>query len=121
MVLLEKAAGQGHAYAMYEMGCIHNVRKEHEQAVEWFNKGAEAGLPKATFNLAVMLEEGKGVAAPDCPAAAEWYRRAADAGYGAAAHNLSTMYSLGRGWAGQIMPATSSHCAFSFLQLNSVT
>jgi hypothetical protein len=26
MALMEKAAGQGHAYAMYELGMVHNVR-----------------------------------------------------------------------------------------------
>jgi len=100
MALLEKAAGQGHAYAMNDMGCIHSARKEHERAVEWYNKGAEAGLPTAMFNFAVSLDRGDGVAAPDYPAAAGWYRRAADAGDGHAAHNLSCMYMVGRGRGG---------------------
>jgi TPR repeat protein len=91
---------------MYEMGCIHSARKEYQQAVEWFTKGAEAGLPKAMCNLGTFLDQGKGVAAPDCPAAAGWYRRAADSGIGVAAKNLSTLYTLGRGWAWQIKHAT---------------
>jgi len=82
---------------MCEMGCIHSVRKEHEQAVEWLTKGAEAGLPMAMFNLGVQLDQGGGGAAPDYPAAAGWYRRAADAGDSDAAHNLSGMYTTGRG------------------------
>ena len=45
------AAGQGHAYAMNALGSIHRVRMEHEQAVEWCTKGAEAGLPTAMFDL----------------------------------------------------------------------
>ena len=108
MALLEKAAGQGHAYAMDTLGSIHNVRKEYEQAVAWFAKGAEAGLPKAMFNLGIGLDSGQGVAAPDYPAAANWYRRAADAGLGDAASNLANMYTFGRGWARQIVPASSS-------------
>jgi len=108
MALLEKAAGQGHAYAMYALGDIHDTRKEHEQAVEWFTKGAEAGLPRAMFSLGCCLDKGEGVAAPDYPAAAGWYKRAADAGRGEAANNLSHMYTVGRGWARQITPATSS-------------
>jgi len=71
--------------------------KEHEQAVGWFTKGAEAGLPSAMFNLAVLLDKGDGVAAPDYPAVADWYRRAADAGNWRAAHNLSNMYTVGCG------------------------
>jgi TPR repeat protein len=47
VALLEKAAGQGHAYAMLCLGFDHHGREEYEQAVGWFTKGAEAGLPKA--------------------------------------------------------------------------
>ena len=108
MALLEKAAWQGRAYAMHELGGIHAERSEHEHAARWFTKGAEAGLPQAMFELGTVLEEGKGVAAPDYPAAADWYRRAADAGLGEAANNLSHMYTLGRGGAWQMLPATSS-------------
>ena len=97
MALLEKAAEQGHAYAMFALGGIQRARQEHEQAVEWFTKGAEAGLPKAMFSLGLCLDKGEGVAVPDYPAAADWYRRAADAGHGSAASNLAAMYCLGRG------------------------
>jgi TPR repeat protein len=74
VALLEKAAGQGHAYAAHTLGGIHRVREEHEQAAEWYTKAAVAGLPSAMFNLGVMLDKGQGVAAPDYPAAADWYR-----------------------------------------------
>jgi TPR repeat protein len=128
MALLKKAAGQGHAYAMSMLGSIHHVRNEHEQAVGWFTQGAEAGLPNAMFNLGKCLDDGKGVAAPDYPAAADWYRRAADGGSGEAAHNLATMYATGRGGACNMMPAchimsASSSATFrpSFLELNGIT
>ena len=81
---------------------IHYVIKEYEQAYEWATKGAEAGLPKAMFNLGVCLDKGEGVAAPDYPAAAGWFRRAADAGDALAAHDLAAMYT------GPGMPATST-------------
>jgi len=97
MALLEKAAGQGHAYAMSALGGIHHVRMEYAQAVQWWTKGAEAGLPKAMFHLGLCLDMGEGVAAIDYPAAAGWYRRAADAGDEEAANNLTTMYAVGRG------------------------
>ena len=106
--MLEKAAGQGHAYAMNALGDMHDARKEHEQAVKWYTKGAEAGLPKSMHNFAVFLDLGSGMAAPDYLAAADWYSRAGDAGEGGAAGNLSGMYSAGRGRAWRIMPATSS-------------
>ena len=72
MALLEKAAGQGHAYAMDVLGGIYYQREEHEQAVGWTTKGAEAGLPEAMFDLGICLDMGEGVAAPDYPAAADW-------------------------------------------------
>ena len=95
MALLEQAAGQGHAYAMHKMGCIHYVRNEHEQAVIWYTKGAEAGLTDAMYNLGTSLDSGEGLAAPDHPAAADWYRRAAEAGDGDAASNLSAAVGPG--------------------------
>jgi hypothetical protein len=107
MALLEKAAGQGHAHAMQVMGRIHDNRNEPEHAMEWYTKGAEAGLPEAMFAVGVSFDKGEGAAAPDYPAAAGWYRRAADAGSVAAAVNLSNMYTIGRGLAWPMMPATS--------------
>jgi len=128
MALLEKAAGQGHAYAMQTLGSIHRAWKEYEQAVKWVTEGAEAGLPKAMFDLGCHLDSGQGVAAPDYPAAAGWFRRAADAGHADAANNLSNMYTLGRGGAWHMMPATSifrpsflPHCRPSFLELDGLT
>jgi len=89
---------------MYALGKIDRQRKEHEHAVGWFTKGAEAGLPKAMHFLAYCLDAGEGVAAPDYPAAADWYRRAAVAGDGDAAFNLAGMYAVGCGRAWQIFP-----------------
>jgi hypothetical protein len=97
MALFEKAAGQGHAYAMNALGLVYRARHEYEQAVGWFTKGAECGLPRAMLDLGWSLEEGQGVATADYPAAADWYRRAAAAGVGEAAANLAAMYSVGRG------------------------
>jgi len=106
---------------MLRLGSIHSARKEFEQAVAWYTKGAEAGLPTAMFCLGVCLDAGRGVAAPEYPAAADWYRRAADAGHGAAANNLSNMYLVGRGRAWLRMPATSSrHCRASFLAFSGI-
>ena len=92
---------------MDALGDIHYARNEHEEAVKWFTKGAEAGLPKAMYNLGCRLDKGEGVAAADSTAAADWYMRAADAGVGSAAINLANMYALGRGRAWLIVPASS--------------
>ena len=50
VALLEKAAGQGHAYAMDVLGGVFRRWKEHERSLAWYAKGAEAGLPTAMFN-----------------------------------------------------------------------
>jgi TPR repeat protein len=84
VALLEKAAGQEQVYAMMELRRLHKERKEHEEAVAWERKAAEAGLPDAMFALGWSLQRGEGVAAPDCVAAMDWYTRAADAGHGGA-------------------------------------
>jgi len=82
--LLEKPVGQGHAHAMNALGSIYRMWEEHEQAVGWYTKAAEAGLPEAQYNLGCSLDMGQGVAAPDYVAAADWF-------------NLRSMYTLGRG------------------------
>ena len=110
MALMEKAAGQGHAYAMHALERIQYTWKEYEQAVKWATKGAEAGLSRAMYNVGCCLDAGEGVAAPDYPAAADWYRRAADGGDVSAANNLSNMYTVGRGGAWQLLPACHVIC-----------
>jgi len=117
MALLEKAAGQGHAYAMLMLANMHQVKKEYDRALHWYTKGAETGLPKAMFALGSHLDQGEGMAAPDYPAAAGWYRRAGDAGIGDAAINLTGMYTIGRGRVRQVLPAILT----SFLESNGVT
>jgi TPR repeat protein len=87
---------------------IHHAWNEHDQAVEWFTKGAEAGVPRAMYHIGYCLDMGEGVAAPDSQAAAEWHMRAAEGGFGEAASALSHMYTLGRGRAWHMMPATLS-------------
>jgi TPR repeat protein len=63
MALLEKAAGQGHAYAMHMLGSTYLQyfrsgleSAGYEQAVKWLAMGAEAGLPKAMYNLGNLLD-----------------------------------------------------------------
>jgi hypothetical protein len=38
MAMIEKAAGQGHAYAMNALASIHDTRNEPEQNAEWLTK-----------------------------------------------------------------------------------
>ena len=61
-----------------------------------YRRAAEAGLSQAEFNVAVMLDSGRGVK-PDARQAALWYARAAAHGERRAAYNLGQMYELGEG------------------------
>jgi TPR repeat protein len=91
--------------------------------VEWFTKGAQAGLPRAMCDLGTSLDKGEGVAAPDYPAAADWYRRAADAGVGGAASNLSNIctLSVAVGPGRQCLPRHPPHASPPVLEIGCST
>lgn len=57
---------------------------------------AEAGDPRAQFEIAAMYTEGQ-VTAQDYSAAAMWYGRAAGSGFAPAAYRLGNLYEYGRG------------------------
>ncbi len=59
-------------------------------------RAAKAGLPQAQFNVAVMLDSGRGVAS-NINQAALWYARAAAHGDRRAAYNMGQLYETGQG------------------------
>ncbi len=61
-----------------------------------YRRAAEAGLPDAEFNVAIMLDSGRGVIA-NAAEAATWYARAATHGNRRAAYNLGQLYAAGEG------------------------
>ncbi len=65
-------------------------------AFAWYRRAADAGMPEAEFNVAVMLDSGRGVR-PDLAEAAIWYARAATHGNHRAAYNLGLLYEDGQG------------------------
>ncbi len=65
-------------------------------AFAWYRRAAEAGMPEAEFNVAVMLDSGRGVR-PDLAEAAVWYAKAATHGNHRAAYNLGLLYEDGQG------------------------
>ena len=65
-------------------------------AFAWYRRAADAGMPDAEFNVAVMLDSGRGVP-PDLAEAAVWYARAATHGNHRAAYNLGLLYEDGQG------------------------
>ena len=67
-----------------------------QKAFELYHRAADAQLPAAEFDVAVMLDSGRGVAANPTEAAL-WYARAATHGSSRAAYNLGLLYSNGEG------------------------
>lgn len=65
-------------------------------AIRLYRQAAEADFAPAQNNLAMMYEEGLGVA-PDLAVAVQWYRRAAELGEVNAQHHLGKMLLAGRG------------------------
>ena len=66
-----------------------------DRAFAEFLSAAEQGLPEAEFNVAVMLDAGRGTNA-DALQAAVWYARAAAHGDRRAAYNLALLYENGQ-------------------------
>ena len=61
---LMMTAVQGDADAAYQLGYLYEtgdgVPQDEKEALRWYLMGAQKGHSKAQFNLAVMLEEGRG-------------------------------------------------------------
>jgi TPR repeat protein len=70
--------------------------RDYVQALFWYRKAAEQGLPGAKSNLGVMYENGLGVGI-DYQQAANWYRAAAEQGDVSGQFNLASLYMEGKG------------------------
>lgn len=91
-------AGLKEGVAAYETGNLPLAYKE-------FRAAAENGEADCQFNLALMYEQGIGVA-KDEKEAVVWYRKSAEQGNSNAQFNLGVLYEHGRG------------CAVDFAQAN---
>lgn len=69
---------------------------EWKKAFPWMEKAAKQDFTEAQNDLAILLEEGKGVK-PDIKAAADWYLKAASNGSVPAQFKLVKMYINGNG------------------------
>jgi uncharacterized protein len=81
--LLEKAAAQGHAGALYNLGVMaiegDGSGPDFAKAADLFRRSAEAGNDDGSYSYGVLLRDGRGVPL-DITAAAHWLKRAADGG-----------------------------------------
>ncbi len=95
LVWLTRAANQGHAGAMAELGTLY-MGTDDVMALRWLRPAAEKGHGGAQINLGQMYAEGLGVPKDDAEAA-RLFRLAADQGFAQAQYNLGVMYGRGRG------------------------
>ena len=65
-------------------------------ALHWYRAAAQRGIAAGQYNLAMMYEQGLGVAR-NYRQAAQWYRRAAEQDDVHAQHHLGELYRQGRG------------------------
>ncbi|WP_229202591.1 tetratricopeptide repeat protein [Rhizobium rhizogenes] len=84
----ETAASQDNIGSLYALG--KGVPQDYAQAIGWFAKAADQGLPKAQFHLGYAYLRGDGVTR-DRNMAIAWFRKAAAQGYAPAQSILDQM------------------------------
>ena len=99
--MVEEAANEGCADAMYFMGRAHaggkhNLPPSDLAAVEWLARAAEAGHATAQFKLGMFYQHGRGVA-KDAFMASEWFSEAAEQGDADAQFALGVAFARGLG------------------------
>lgn len=98
-----KQAEAGDAAAQTRLGWIYangiGVPLNEEKAVEWYQKAAAQGYPKAQYELGMMYNSGEVVTTvtKDPNKAAEWLLKAAAQGYPKAQYELGLMHLTGEG------------------------
>ena len=97
---LTELAEKGDANAQNELGVRHysgqGVKKNFNEALQWFTKAAAQEHPKAQYNLGVHCEKGEGVFEND-KEAVKWFTKSAAQGFAKAQADLGSMYFIGKG------------------------
>ena len=96
MAAIPTLAWGSDAAVWFEQAMRHDEEGQATLAFAQYRRAAEAGLPQAEFNVAAMLDSGRGVG-QDFAEAATWYARAAARGNARAAYNLGQLYESGEG------------------------
>ncbi|XP_037485973.1 F-box protein At1g70590-like [Triticum dicoccoides] len=95
----QAASELGHPVGMCNLGVsyLEADPPQAEEAVRWFYPAASAGNVRAQYNLALCLQNGKGIKRNQREAA-KWYLRAAEGGNVRAMYNVSLCYGFGEGF-----------------------
>jgi TPR repeat protein len=100
LVLTTRAAEEGDANAMYNLGLEYKdgkgVAQDYDKARQYFQKAADAGNPGALYNLGRLYLYVQGVAV-DYNKARELFQKGADAGNDYAVNGLGVLYKSGQG------------------------
>ena len=80
----------------YNEGLAAHQAGDYDTALKEWRPLAEQGHAITQYNLALMYNNGEGIA-EDNVEAAKWYQRAAEQGYASAQNNLGNMYKYGYG------------------------
>ncbi len=100
LALYQEAAAEKVGDAFLKIGYFYEnglgVTADLAKAIEFYQKGADAGLNTCDYNLAVLNENGKGVKAKDEAKALELYYKAAKTGLPAAQIALAERYRSGK-------------------------
>lgn len=80
---------------MYDFG--HGVSKDPTEAIKWYIKAAEQGIPVVQHDVGVKYFEGQGVD-QDYLKAAYWWEQSANAGLADSQFNLGLLYYRGIGF-----------------------
>ncbi|MBQ6441259.1 MAG: sel1 repeat family protein [Lachnospiraceae bacterium] len=107
--ILQKDAEAGNPYAMEQIGSIYigngekmasaraemGIAEDPAAGLEWFEKAAEAGFPRAYNDLGMMYYYGLGVD-QNYETAREWYEKAANEGVAQSCDYIGTMWRDGK-------------------------
>lgn len=99
--LAKPMAESGDAMSQFILGAFYSeglggVTKDADQAVNWYRKSAEQGLPEGMTGLGSMYGRGLGVPHDEVEAV-KWFRKAAELGEPTAQLNLGVRYESGYG------------------------
>ena len=95
----QMAAERGDPEAQMKMGWAYEkgdgVPRDDARAVEWYRRAALQNEPTAQYNLALLLIDGRGVAAKDTATGVDFLTRAASQNLTAAQAYLAAVYERG--------------------------
>lgn len=88
----KKVADTNAPKGQFYLGALHRLQKNHEKAVQYFEKAAMQGYVDAYLQLGWMYREGLGVPR-DLEEAYKWYKKAADTNSSEGLFNIGGIYT----------------------------